>query len=787
LQVRIANARDEPFAGLTTTALGASGALQYGRRVLVPPHARLITWQPFLVPDASRPESEAEGIQELEYQSLLLDEESTSERLMRDEFGSLRIQDTIWLARPGPVTGIVEPPGSSFKSIDPDVVTAANTVEASRLSHRRRHNFVHFEQGLPPGGEESLDGYDQLVIAADTVLHDADAVAAVRRWLFAGGRLWVMLDQADEGVLGALLGDEFDAQVVDRVGLTSVHIQSGAETTRVDEKPREFDKPVAFVRMLVDATPVFTVNGWPAAYWETYGAGRVLVTTLGPEAWVRRLSESERESEELVWRSDYAAGPALRRLTSTFYGPRPAPLLATAVLDAQAREYIGYSIPSRGLVVGMLGAFAAVLIALGVWLLRIGEAQRMAVFGALAALATSLALMGAGRLHRALPSTSALTQFVECLPGTNDVRLTGAAATYIADSGAVGFAGDRGGWLMPEMVGAGGTTHRLVWSEVDEWQWENLEQPPGLHAATFASAARFDDRVTATATFDANGLSGRLTLPAGKTASDALLVTALGRMGVTGTGEGRFHARAADAFSGEQFLAGDLLSDEQSRRSRTLARLLDESTNTEFPFAPMLLCWTEPWLMGLQFPAGSGVVGSALVALPLTLERPEVGTSIRIPAPFVSYHEVSGPQGESLAGLYDDRSREWQSRYGPTITWLHVKLPKIAQPLQPTQVEMTVRVIGPAGRLEVAALQNGEAVPIETWMDPQGTARFSWTAPELLTLNEDGGLSMQIAMGDPERPELTQNPDTGQVSYFRIESLLLEVEATVLDDERHGP
>jgi hypothetical protein len=533
LQVRIANARDEPFAGLTTTALGASGALQYGRRVLVPPHARLITWQPFLVPDASRPESEAEGIQELEYQSLLLDEESTSERLMRDEFGSLRIQDTIWLARPGPVTGIVEPPGSSFKSIDPDVVTAANTVEASRLSHRRRHNFVHFEQGLPPGGEESLDGYDQLVIAADTVLHDADAVAAVRRWLFAGGRLWVMLDQADEGVLGALLGDEFDAQVVDRVGLTSVHIQSGAETTRVDEKPREFDKPVAFVRMLVDATPVFTVNGWPAAYWETYGAGRVLVTTLGPEAWVRRLSESERESEELVWRSDYAAGPALRRLTSTFYGPRPAPLLATAVLDAQAREYIGYSIPSRGLVVGMLGAFAAVLIALGVWLLRIGEAQRMAVFGALAALATSLALMGAGRLHRALPSTSALTQFVECLPGTNDVRLTGAAATYIADSGAVGFAGDRGGWLMPEMVGAGGTTHRLVWSEVDEWQWENLEQPPGLHAATFASAARFDDRVTATATFDANGLSGRLTLPAGKTASDALLVTALGRMGVT--------------------------------------------------------------------------------------------------------------------------------------------------------------------------------------------------------------------------------------------------------------
>ncbi len=166
-----------------------------------------------------------------------------------------------------------------------------------------------------PADETSLNYLDHLILTEDRLVDDLAALTAVRRWLHAGGRLWVMLDQTDPVILERLFGDEFQGAVADRVELSSV---------RVDQPPSLFvpdsqlgtrsniENPVEMSRVIVSDMEVWnTVNGWPAAMTRTYGRGRVLITTLGPRGWVKpapcQSSPPKKKAHRHLPRSEFAS------------------------------------------------------------------------------------------------------------------------------------------------------------------------------------------------------------------------------------------------------------------------------------------------------------------------------------------------------------------------------------------------------------------------------------------------------------------------------------------------
>ncbi|MCA9109191.1 MAG: hypothetical protein KDA52_04525 [Planctomycetaceae bacterium] len=753
--------------------------MQFARRIELPAHSELTSWQPVLVPsDLLRDPNENE-IQEFSFRALLFESSDSGDQLIQDELGRLQLQGTAWLARAGPVAGVVDAPPRAKSSDYFHPITPSDFVSTSRVQKGLHRNLVLMEESFLPGGEESLDGYDQLVIADEKPFDNPTSIQAIRRWLYGGGRLWVLLDQVSPALLEALLGDDFKGQIVDRLSLTHYHIQPGPDSPPSDEKPQARDQPVDFIRMLIDGVTVdYTIDGWPAAYSQECGEGRLHVTTLGLDGWVRPRTERDNAPPTgQTWQTDYVPGDTLDQFTAKFFQSRPPPQLNPLVLEEQSREMIGYSIPSRGLVVGILSGFAVAMVIAGVWLLNIGEAQRLAVVGPILTMIASLALMGVGRLHRSMPSMTAVTQFVRPIEGTTDVRATGSAALFVSDSGKLQLSGDRGGWIMPEDTQRDGTTRRMVWSDIDHWQWENLEQPAGMQSASLYAAAEMTTPSHARASFERSGIVGTLSLPAGLSASDPVIVTPSGRMAVTIDQSGNFTSQSSDVLTGDSFFSDGLLTDEQTNRAEVLSSLFESSENPFVPNEPTLYFWTPPWDLGLNYSRDSLLTGSALVSLPLSLNPPSTETLV-IPAPFLPYREVPSPDGEMPSGVYDYRKRQWQERSGPSTATLRFQVPPEIGPIRLREARITIKVIGPMGLLQVSGIQDGTLVPVKSWTDPAGEIYVQWDNPDLLELDDAQGFRVHLSMGDPGRPELTQATAGGGMNYFRIESLNLELQAT---------
>jgi hypothetical protein len=354
---------------------------------------------------------------------------------------------------------------------------------------------------------------------------------------------------------------------------------------------------------------------------------------------------------------------------------------------------------------------------------------------------------------------------------------------YASTAGTADLAGRQGGWLLPDMSGMAGTTRRLIWTDLVDWHWDRLPQAPGLRQASFAHSGPTRTRCEVRATFDESGLTGRITLPPDVTPTDAVLATRTGRIAVELGTDGDFRAAAGRVMAEEQFLGAGLLSDEQNRRARILAKLLADPIRTGFPLEPLLLFWTRPWDTGLRYGDEARPVGSALVAAPIFVERPPAGTPVTIPAPLVSYREAIGPDGSAPVGLFNNRTGAWEEKSFPSTTWIAVQPPAALLPLELGEVRLVVRVTGPVGRLVVSGFKGGSVSVIQDWIDPVGTLAVTIRDPELLQLDARGAFPLRISGGDPDRPELTHpdGVDSGHASYWRIESLDVELRATVVD------
>lgn len=779
LSVEATNRSSTAQEVLTTSFFDGEQALQYGRRLWLPAGSKLRSWYPVLVPAHIEPERNQIGIN-----SLVLDPDAPSEVLVRENTGEFVHTALLPIFRGAPVTGLID---SLVPPPDPRASSPAyDLVVATRVGNRLNRATSQLNERLFAPDDTALEALHQLVIADSRVLDDLTGLAAVRRWLHAGGRLWVMLDRVDPLALELILGDANNCQVVDRVGLTTVRIESPSRVGPPEIIENEYEEPVDLVRTIVTGVDVFcTIDGWPAAFGRPFGNGQLLVTTLGPRGWMRARTDRDEQSQAFASQSNWVPLAPMLEMSREFYSTRLPDASAAQVLEEHVGEYVGYTIPSRELIVGLLAGLGMLVVGGGLWLLKKQALEHLGWLGPALSLCVAGAVLGIGAANRhEIPALAASLDLVQAIPGNDDVRTEGSVALYTPEAARSEISATRGGRLVPDMQGLEGSVRRMVWTDFDAWHWEHLTLRPGPRLAKFSESSERPERIEARGVFGPEGLTGRVSGGGATGLGDALLATRTGRIGVTLSPDGTFSAPADAVLGPGQYLhSGLVASDEQVRRQRVYEQVLKMLTSGSGADEPLLCVWSDPWDTGFRFDENRRRLGASLAVVPLTFERPPAGTLVRIPPPLLPFRNAKQPDGTTPSStLFDYRKQEGLDRLEPGSLWMKFRLPRELLPIELTRALLLVDVTGPVGRLEVLGLipegqgPRGRAVSIETIRDPVGRLKFEIGDLELLRVGPDGTLVLGISGGDPERPELTHPPDQdGKPSYWKIERLSLEL------------
>jgi hypothetical protein len=407
---------------------------------------------------------------------------------------------------------------------------------------------------------------------------------------------------------------------------------------------------------------------------------------------------------------------------------------------AVVAEEIGYSVISRGSVGLIFGAFLAATLALGIGLRRSRRPELLGWLAPAAALAATAAFLALGESsRRAAAPTVAVAQVVEAVPGMPEAELHGLLAVYRPDSGPAQTGAAQGGLFELDMSGIEGQTRRLILTDMDAWHWDNLALPAGVRLASFRYTTPTREPVRAVAHFGAEGVEGQLAAGPFGGLADALLATPSGRnLSVRLQPDGAFTAGTQDILPTGEFLASAVLSDRQQRR-HALYREFLKQPGTGRTDRNLLLVWADPIDMSFTLDAGARTVGTALLVVPLQLQRPAAGTRVTIPGPLIPYKRIV--QGAPARPTLDSSLA--------TDMQLRFQIPPEVLPLKVERVRLLARIDAPSRRVTFAAHAKDGPVEVHRVESPIAPIRVDITEERLLYLDDRGGLHMNVTISNP--------------------------------------
>lgn len=792
IDVRATNLTDEPREALVSV-LFEGGKRQYARRFWVPARGDRTTWLPIEVPKQTATNG---GI---EYTTLVLDAQAGGEVLTRREgegltTGSiLRVSDDplrSFMILPKPLVKATEAESAILREW-PAVLAAARTARGiNPTSPSLAADF------LPPW-HMALSGLDVVLLASDRLAHDTAGTAALRAWVRDGGRLWISLDAASPETVEAILGHDARIDVVDRVELDRFVVDArDAENGLEASDEVDVEVPIGMVRVATSHGDVVArVGGWPAAIWVPCGQGDVLVTTLGPRAWVGPDGE--------------LASGSLKVLGARLLAGRPDRLSAAGLMPS-LESRIGYATPSRGAAAAILGLFCAALVA-AVWAWRRGRGvDRLAWFVPAASLgaAALLGFLGFSSSRSVSPTISA-ADFLRLAPATGETLVDGIAAVFDRQSRAVDWAGRDRHWVIPEATGSAGG-ERLVWLDDDAESTENTS----THAASVEriavrGAADVGPGLVAVGSFGPDGLAGRLDTGAFRSPRDAAIVGLPGpALAVSVGADGAFRAGVGDVMGTGQYNPSAILSEEERWRQDATRRLLDApaqgsdatggtapggaSSAVKLRRRPWILCWCDAdERTGWDPPEDFLDRRSVLALVPLHVERTPPGTRFSLPSTFLPARVGTGSQGRSNA--FDSRRGEWvRGLTSSTETVLLFELPPAVLPCTLDRGRLSIKINAPSRVLEISAVRGGSQATIQRVEEPTGLYEVDLGPAELAV--DSGAVAITVSVSPTaaeraarERGEdeafATSMSDTSISSTWDIDYVRLTVEGVTTEGQ----
>lgn len=726
----IRNDGDDEGTQSARVSLKDNLSLRFARDIWVPAHSRRTTWIPLHIPSDAGPTGQmsiegASGDREF----------SIPARLLADEFPTALLSSASGLPAP------IELPAEILTESEDAAYEVVLAIRAAQgLSTQV---LVPTERMLPPTAQ-SWDAVSHVVIAGDHLADDSAAQAALRQWLASGGRIWLQLDSTSPDTARRLLGEAFRVEVVDRVALSE--LPDSFVPGEVNVPLLELEQQVELVRVLVDDAEVISaVHGWPACFAIPFGRGEVIVTTLSPRGWMRLRNSSDPPVDPLKT-TKYVATDPLRTLQMRFMAPRADQLPSAELQREYLAQKIGYQVPSRASVLGLLAAFCSLILLSGVVLSRQRRLEYLAWMTFASGVIAAGAIVGLGLAsQQAVPPTAAEVQFVEVVPKADTLAARGSFAVYQTDLNALELESTAGTWLDPQLPDLAGQIRQLTWTDLDRWHFERMELPPGVRMFSSQTALSLDDPPRAVARFGASGLEGRLTTSIFSSVADALVAPPFGNpLAAHLADEGKFLVGPTDLLAEGQFISDQLLSDEQLRRQNLYAAYFAGRP----PGSPLhLLAWTDPVADSMRWSAETRQIGGLLLSVPLVIERTPADTEVVIPASLLDVHTVEGTSGRSTS--FDNRTRMWQFPLrSATVTRLRWQLPPSVLPMRLDRALLTIDCNIPSRQLGIYAIQAGERISIAQQPSPSGRIEIDITGSELPDVDSRGGIALEFEVGE---------------------------------------
>ncbi|TWT47041.1 hypothetical protein KOR42_42380 [Thalassoglobus neptunius] len=733
------NASDEDRMVLITSALDGEASQSYGRRLWLP--ANSVRRASYLVRTPALPNPKSDPVN-AELRTMFLLEKNGVETAVTF-FGEGKVNTRpIRCARDAATTLIL---------------TDYGKVEAESLVRSiTDYNQISY---YSIRGQESArrvmdyDGLTHLVLASRSMEMDPEAIDAVREWVFAGGRLWIMLDQTGESLANALLTDGGSLVPVDETELTSIAITSHpGSSTSGDSQEISYETPVPMVNVLADDfETILDCQGWPAAMVKPYGRGEVLVTTVGAPAWhLTKHFEARREEET----------PGLTRaglsLSERFYRPKTFIEVAEPDCSEPTLSQIGYVIPSRSRVVFILIAFCAALVLVSLMQWKREQLMSMTVYAPLLAFTAMGALVAMGASSRtAIPTTSA-TMYIAEVDESGHRLLEGARTIYRDDAGDIPIELDADGFyeFVPSLPGA---AKRMIWTDSGSVRWENLDIPAGVQTAKFRLMQ--NERPTAAVlSFGMDGLSGRLTNVPESEIRESLIAFPGGRFSRVEFAEGGLiQCPLSGTLADDQFVSGDVL-DDRERRYVSISKELFQS-HRRLPDSPRLYYWTDASPIRIDDISPERRVGDALFSVPISIHAPAPGSPFAASSSMIGYRATNHPiYGTST--VYVNQDGAWRaSTSQESYTTLQCFLPDDIGPIGVSEIRATLDLRIANRELKLLVIRpDGEEQEIATWTSPVGQkqvvlqdeAFFSDDPQDFLTLLLHVGPPLQQIEGEGE-------------------------------------
>jgi hypothetical protein len=771
LAITVSNPTAEPIEVLVATYFEENPLLHYGRQLWVPAKSILESSFPILPP------AHPKNRKRLEFRTFMLPLGSDSAQWTRAADGGRVNEGVLPLTESRTTTGFI---GDAFgDELRQDLTSTA------RVNRELPKSLVGFHDRFLPATPELLQGLDQAVICTDRLNTDPAGTAALRRWIQSGGYAWIMLDQIQPETAAALLGDAFDTHIVDRISLNSVLMvgEQGKSKTPAEPEPREFEVPIPFVRVIPgDVEVSYSVNGWPAAYWRNVGKGRVLVTTLGARAWLRDRTRGDVPRQDLNFETSYVVLTPMSILAAEFFENKPEAPLNVDELKPFLAEQIGYAILDRQQVLGILGGLSLFLIVTGVVLTRSKRGEHLGWLAPCGAMATASVLVWLGSQDRQqVPPTLATAQLVNLVPGADDVNVSGLLSAFNADESTKQIGSGSTGMFFPDMSGIEGKTRRMIWSDMDSWTWQQLHLPPGVRNAAFTYYGPLTSTPSAVAQFTSDGLLGKFETGGFQNVEDVVIALPKQRgLWAELDDDGTFRSGSDHVLAKNQYIGDALLSDEQRRRQQIYQKMLTKNRGASFPTEPTLLAWADPLDLKFSFPDTTRQVGSALLTIPLTIERTLPETRVSIPSAFLIFRSVGGPQSQSPSSAYSNRTGEWVKSRRAGRSHFRFQLPTEVLPIKLDRAQLTMQIDASSREVEIKAVLNDQVTPIKRLQSPVGRITVEIDQANLLQLDEAGGLTIGVHVGTHTLKSEEINED--QSSFWQFNGLQLEVSGVTLQE-----
>lgn len=803
MRTEVSNPSNQDREALSVVFFDSDPGVQFGRRIWVPARSSRVFWIPVLVPeDVADGEQRSSEFYTANANIMAFDESGEEERVLRVEGEQLAIQVPFSVDTTGrPIIAMVSDGTNASEKVlanFTDDQVFEEVLTNMKVARKLGQSLPNVRDPRVPVVPGLIGSANQLIVRGDRLAKDIPGRTAIRQWVQQGGRLWVMLDTMDEETCQLLLGDAFDIEYVDQVGL--VNFQTNLARVSLDPnqaqksnklQPQEHDHPVNFVRAIVDdCETIATINGWPAIFKKDFGRGTIVFTTIGHRAFVREKRQGERlrgmEGLALLPRAE------LNVVSDLLFSEEGPPVVSAATFEPLIERGVGYQVPGRGLILVVLFGFCIGLSLLGVWLSKVNRMGHLIWIVPAATALAALPLVAVGNAtQQAIPPTAVEAQFIEVPPSSDDLAVTGLAGVYDNQSGPREFASRSTSLFFPDRTGVNGTW-RMVWEDLDSWQWENVSLPSGLRHVPFTSTIHSTDPYRAYGTFGPDGFYGELECPLDNV-RDVIIASSTHVSLAIEQDDGKLKEAAGGTLDPGNYLAGGLLTDEQISHQKVFRNIMDfglgrginvetdvdadpsELTKvpaTKFPKQPSLMAWADPVDAGFAFGEKMQQKGAALVVMPIQLRRPEAGQRVRIPSVFLPYGPVPGPNDEGVSVAYLPDLGIWPKRSLGTKSTVRFQLPKCVLPFQPTAAKLRIKINAAKRAFNVKTGRVESLVDVGSTDEPLGVLTYRITDPNALALDEDGGLNVRISVGEPE------TGDTAEKREWKIDFVDLEIEGT---------